>query len=186
MLLNSHEEEIRLIQEAQQDLQKFAEIYKKYVTKIYQYFQFRVWNKDEAEELTSITFEKALTKLNSFRNQGYPFSTWLFKIAHNCLVDFFREQDKKKTISLDELAPAQEPTTTKAPNFIQVIDDQADVRKVMQIIKTLTPLQQDVWGVKLSGDFSSKQIAETLNITENLVNVTLCRSLKVIKNKFFR
>lgn len=181
--LTAREEEIALVQKAQTDLNSFGHIYERYFEKIYKFFHFRLRDEENSQDLTSETFEKALTKLHTFKDHGYPFSTWLFRIAHNVLVDFFRTRKHRQNTSFDELLPSEEPFITLD---YALIDNQEAVAKVKEIIATFPRLHQDIWGLKLSSDMSNKEIAETLNINANNVNVIIFRGIQVIKEKLKR
>lgn len=179
----SHSEEMQLVKSAQQNLHSFARIYEKYFDKIYKFFHYRIRIQTDSEDLTSQTFEKAIKNLHSFNDQGFPFSTWLFRIAHNTLIDYFREKGRHQNDCLHELLPSQEPSVELDHSLI---DNQNAIEKVKEIISTLPQLHQEIWNLKLNADMSNKDIAETLNINQNHVNVTMHRSLQVIKNKLKR
>lgn len=182
-LSQPHAAEMELVKQAKQDLSSFAILYERYFEKIYKFFHFRLRDQHESEDLTSITFEKAVKKLHTFEDQGYPFSTWLFRIAHNVLVDHFRKIEHNRVTSWEDITRQEEPFTELNP---QLIDNKEALEKVKEAISTLPKLHQDIWALKLSHDMSNKEIAVTLNLTSNNVNVILFRSLNVIKNHLKR
>ena len=92
------EQEKQLVEKAKESLQAFDSLYEHYLPKIYAYVLNRVANKEAAEDITSKTFIKAMTKIQNFEYRGYTFGAWLYKIAHNNLVDYYR---KNKGVSVD-------------------------------------------------------------------------------------
>lgn len=183
---DSRKEEMELVKKVQSDLQYFESLYEKYLDKVYNYFLYRLRNKEESEDLTSLTFEKAIINLHTFQDQGYSFSAWLFRIAHNNYIDCIRKKTKHKTCSLDDIEAYNEPSTPKIPDFIEDFDTKESLEKIQIIIKTLPPLHQEIWTLKLKCDLSHKEIADTLQLTENNVNVILFRSIKKIRNDFYK
>src|SRR5258708_38562977 len=79
--------ERRLIEAAQSDPARFADVYENYFALVYAYIARRVRNRDEAEDLTGEVFRKALTSLPRFKWRGAPFAAWLFRIASNMIPD---------------------------------------------------------------------------------------------------
>src|SRR5215813_4816161 len=81
-------DEVRIMQAARSDLAHFAPLYDRYAPRIYSYCLRRVRNREEAEDLTSLVFTRALNALPEYR--GGAVVTWLFRIAHNTVVSHFR------------------------------------------------------------------------------------------------
>ena len=81
------EEESLIRRAQQQDQQAFAQLYEEHFDKIYRYVVLKIGSRTEAEDITQQVFLKALRSVSSFRWKGTPFSAWLFRIAHNQVVD---------------------------------------------------------------------------------------------------
>src|SRR5881628_3201842 len=79
--------ERRLIEAAQSDPARFADVYENYFALVYAYVARRARNRDEAEDLTAEVFRKALASLPRFKWRGAPFAAWLFRIASNMIAD---------------------------------------------------------------------------------------------------
>src|SRR5882762_4880733 len=79
-----------LVEAAQEDPARFAELYEINFERVYAYVVRRVRNRDIAEDLTSEVFQKALANLPRFKWRGAPFVTWLFRIAYNVIADRFK------------------------------------------------------------------------------------------------
>ena len=90
--------DIELIHKAQAgDSEAFAQLYDLYVKRIYAYVFVRVRHKEAAEDITSVTFMKALEKLNTFQNE-VSYIAWLFTIARNTLIDHIRREKPKNSM----------------------------------------------------------------------------------------
>lgn len=79
----------------------FAECYEANLPKVFRYISYRVGNTQLAEDLTSMVFEKALTKFNSYRSDRASLLTWLVSIARNMVVDHYRASASKQTVALE-------------------------------------------------------------------------------------
>jgi len=100
--LESPDEE-RLIRRAREyDAQALALLYRRHVGAIYRYIHLRVGREDLAEDLTADVFLKMVEGIESFDYRGVPFAAWLFRIAHDRVVDYFRRETGKETVSLSE------------------------------------------------------------------------------------
>ena len=87
------------------DAAAFAVLYEDYYDRIFRYVSFKTGSSLEAEDITAEVFVKMLESIDSFRWQGYQFSSWLFRIAHNLIVDHFRKRGRRHIVALDD-APA--------------------------------------------------------------------------------
>src|SRR5438445_1248749 len=90
-----------LIEAAQRDRARFADIYEEYFEIVYAYIARRVRNRSTAEDLTSDVFHKALANLPRFKWTGAPFGSWLLRIASNLIADRTKRAARERTASLD-------------------------------------------------------------------------------------
>src|SRR5512147_1353046 len=91
-----------LSQAAQGDGDAFGALYARYVGRIYNYIYYRTGNTYDAEDLTERVFMRALRHIVNYRNRGLPFSAWLYRIAHNLVANWHRDNSRRKEIPLDE------------------------------------------------------------------------------------
>lgn len=167
-----------LVLRAQENVHGFTPLFDRFFTPVYRYFFSRLRHQDDAEDLTSETFMKIFQRLHSYNERGIPFSVWVFKVAHNVLIDFFRRDKTKMTDSLEEIDPGQEPSV----DFdLAAIDRSLLSDKLWAALRVLPKRQQDIWALKLSNDLAHKDIAHILGMTENHVNVDVSRSMKTLK-----
>ncbi len=175
------QDEESLIQRAQhQEPEAFAQLYEAYFDKIYRYVVIRIGNKTEAEDMTQQVFLKALQSISSFRWRGIPFSAWLFRIAHNQVVDYLRKKAKRVIVSIDEL-----PVIAN-DNPQLVAEQKLDIEQLNLAIKRLTEAQQEVISLRFAGGLAIAQVAKVMGRSQGAVKalqhsaiVTLRKALLV-------
>src|SRR5262250_1542397 len=99
------EHERLLVEAAQQDLRRFAELYERNFERVYAFIVRRVHDRTQAEDLTSEVFRHALENLSRFEWRGVPFAAWLYRIAANTIADSWRHSPRRNTdaAALDDL-----------------------------------------------------------------------------------
>ena len=158
------QDEKSLVQRAkQQDKEAFAQLYEAHFDKIYRYVVIRIGNKTEAEDVTQQVFLKALKSISSFRWQGVPFSAWLFRIAHNQVVDYFRKNKKRVTVPLDESLVSHEgdPQSTA--------ERKLDIEQLVDATKQLTGAQREVISLRFAGELPVAEVAKIMGRSEGAV-----------------
>ncbi|MDD5026263.1 MAG: sigma-70 family RNA polymerase sigma factor [Candidatus Peribacteraceae bacterium] len=164
---------------AQRDEQYFTPLFDRFYKPVYRYFYFRLRQSEDAEDLTSETFQKIYTNLHRFKECGTPFSAWIFKIARNCLIDATRKR-KHDVIPMDALDPSVESHTDFDH---QALDKTLLSERLWAAIRTLPQKYQDVWNLKLSSGLCHREIGEILGTNENNVSVMVHRSLVMLKKR---
>ena len=84
-------------------------LYEDNYERVARYIFVRIGNQHEAEDLASETFVKALRSLDSYEERGLPMAAWVFKIAHNVVVDYLRKTSKRQMVRIDDVSVA-DPT----------------------------------------------------------------------------
>lgn len=140
---------------AKHDAEAFALLYDRYVDKIYKYINYKA-GRTNAEDLTSQVFLKSWVALGNYRMTQSPFSAWLFRIAHNLVVDYYRTQ--RETISLDEFPAADE----NAEDVEELAQHHLDNETIRQALKLLTEDQQQVILLKFIVGYSTDEVAQLL------------------------
>ena len=136
---------------------RLAGLFDEYYNKIARYAFVRVRSRTEAEDIASEVFLKALHSLESYKQQGIPMQAWLFRIAHNLVVDHFRKMAKKKTIPIDsvQIESVTDPVRTTEMNI--------ELARVNKAMEQLTPAQREVIRLRFFGGFTSKEVGQILN-----------------------
>ncbi|MBI4769647.1 MAG: sigma-70 family RNA polymerase sigma factor [Chloroflexi bacterium] len=105
-------EEARLVERAKTDAQALGELYERYVKRIYNYIYYRTGSASDAEDLTARVFQRAIKHLPGYTDKGLPFSAWLYRIAHNLVANWHRDQSRRREAPLeDHLADTVSPDT---------------------------------------------------------------------------
>jgi len=157
------DEESLVRQAQQQDQEAFAQLYEEYFSKIYRYVVLKVGNEMEAEDVTQQVFLNTLQSISSFKWKGRPFSAWLFRIAHNQVVDYLRKKTRRVTFPLDESRTA----ANGSPE--QVIEQKFDIEQLLLATKQLTKAQQEVISLRFAGELSIAQVAKVMGKSQGAV-----------------
>ena len=171
------EQDQKLVQDAQQDPEKFAVLYDKYFDQIYRYVYRRVSDKETVQDLVSQTFYDALAHIKSFEWRGYPFSSWLYKIAHNNVLKWYREQSKGQKVGLDEISEIADLTVDQNRDAAQK-EEQIEVQRVLD---QLDDEEREIIRLKFFEEVSNIEIAEIMGLSANHIGVKVYRTLKKVK-----
>ena len=158
------QDEQGLVRQAQNgDKDAFAQLYEAYFDKIYRYIVIKIGNKAEAEDMTQQVFLKAYQSIRSYKWKGVPFSAWLFRIAHNQIVDFFRKRSKRPTIGLNEAIVASDD------NPLRTVESRFDIERLRTATLRLTAAQQEVISLRFAGGLAIAEVARTMGKSEGAV-----------------
>ncbi|MDP2629435.1 MAG: RNA polymerase sigma factor [Candidatus Harrisonbacteria bacterium] len=159
------------------DKEAFAQLYEHYHPPIYRFVVLKVSMRQEAEDLTHEVFLSAWQKLPRFKHRGLPFSSWLYRIARNRVIDFYRTQ--KKHLNLEDAAG--HPQFIDEPTQGILADVNIDMRRVQSAMESLTADQQDVLILRFIEEYSTKEIAQMMKKQEGTVRILQHRALKAIE-----
>lgn len=95
-------DDVTLARAAQGDLEAFGLLYEQYVGRIYNYVYYRTGNIYDAEDLTERVFMRAMRHIPNYHDRGLPFTAWLYRIAHNLVANWHRDNSRRKEIPLDD------------------------------------------------------------------------------------
>lgn len=101
-MFNSNEKQ--QIEDSKTNPQCFEPLYTTYYEQILKFVYKRIENLDDVRDITAVVFTKALTNIHKYKDQGFPFSSWLYRIAINEINQFYRDSTKLRVISIDEKA----------------------------------------------------------------------------------
>ena len=178
------QDEESLVRRAQkQDQEAFEQIYEEYFDRIYRYITLKIGDAVEAEDLTQQVFLNTLRSISSFKWRGKPFSAWLYRIAHNQVVDYLRK--KKRTP-----APLEETLVSGSDNPQRAAERKLDVEQVLAAARHLTGAQREVISLRFTSDLSIAQVAGVMGKSQGAVKalqhsgiVALRKALSVTKNE---
>ena len=171
--MHSQGTEESLVERAvQRDRAAFTALYDKYVDRIYRYVYYRVSNQSEAEDITQEVFIRAWKAINKYKRRGAPFVAWLFTIAHNLVVDYYKT--RKESIPLDEARAIGGSDENSPEAMTEASLNRSHIRNA---ISKLKGDKQKVILMRFIEGFSYGEIARLLNKSEGAVRVIQHRAL---------
>lgn len=155
------QDEETLVRRAQQrDEAAFAQLYEANFDKIYRYVVIRLGDRVEAEDVTQQVFLNAFQSVTTFRWQGTSFAAWLFRIAHNKVIDLVRKRAKQTITPLDDDLPVVGPD---ADDPRLMTERKLDVEQVLQAMSRLTPAQHEVIALRFTSGLPVAQVAQIMS-----------------------
>lgn len=145
------------------DREAFTALYDRHFDKIYRYIYVKVRSQAEAEDLTQDVFIKAYEAIKSYKWRDLPFTAWLFKIAHNRVIDHVRKTAKEKKTSLDEAGAiaSGDPVYMTEQNF--------EIYQLKDALTKLPDAQREVATLRFIAELSIAEVAVTLGKSEGTV-----------------
>jgi len=159
------------------DPEAWARLYEEYFPRIYRYIALRVQNQTEAEDLAEQVFLKALESSPSFKWRGAPISSWLFRIARNQVIDYWRTDKSKRTLPLNEFLVSDTIDPERAA------ERNSDIRQLIQAVGQLTQAQRDVIELRFAGGLSISEVANILGKSPGAVKVLQHSALATLRRK---
>jgi RNA polymerase sigma-70 factor (ECF subfamily) len=158
------------------DPQAFDELYSRYSPRVFGYlFQRLNGNAEEAEDLTADVLTRVYEKIDAFQPQGAPFSAWVFRIAHNKLIDSVRRQPKQMQVTLDDA-----PELSAGPVF-GGIDQLVDLDEIKQGLARLTHEQRQVIVLRFLEGKTLAETARAVGRNEDAVKKLQARGLASLR-----
>ncbi len=161
-----------LIEAAQRDPSRFAELYEKNFERVYAFIARRVRNRDEAQDLTAEVFQQALANLGRFEWRGIPFGAWLLRIAANAIADRSQRAAKERG----------NPMHTDLEQVREVSLEEVEQRaRLFRLVDTLPADQRRVIRLRFAEENSIREIAQELWRTEGAVKQLQFRALENLR-----
>ena len=113
--------------------------------------------------MTQQVFLNALKAISSFRWKGIPFSAWLFRIAHNQVVDYLRKKAKRVTVPIDNLVIAASDDPQR------IAEQRIEIDRLVSATKQLTEAQRQVVSLRFAGGLSIAEVAKIIGKSQGAV-----------------
>jgi RNA polymerase sigma-70 factor (ECF subfamily) len=173
IMVPADQSEHSLVQRAQQrDPEALAGLYHRFVGQIYRYCLFRVTNDAAAQDLTGEVFLDMVESLPHYVDRGAPFAAWLYRIARNRVVDYYRRQARRQTDQLTEALQDAAP----GPEALAV--QQADTQNLRQAMAKLTEDYRLVLQLRFIEGQNLEQTAQQMGKTVGATKVMQHRALR--------
>ena len=161
------------------DLDAFSELYQKYVGRIYNYVYYRTGNTFDAEDLTEKVFQRALAHIQHYEDKGIPFSAWLYRIAHNLVANWHRDNSRNKEVSIEDHQGLHVPDEHPENSLVQ--NQEAEI--LLKAIRKLPAERQELIILKFVDRLSNAEIGEIMNKSEGAVKSLYHRTLISLRVK---
>lgn len=155
------------------DFEAFGEIYGIYLDRIYRYILYQVKDKMTAEDLTEEVFLKAWKGLKSYRGKGKAFSSWLYRIAHNHVVDHFRSKERDSSLDTEMIAALDGPEQEVEEGIMQ--------QELLEALSHLTPQRRRVIILKFIEGLDTSEIAQIMRKSQGAIRVMQMRALAALR-----
>ncbi len=164
--------EVEAVARARTDPSTFKVIYEEYFSRVYRYCLRRVSNPQEAEDLAGEIFTRALANLAGYRGGSFP--AWLFRIAHNAVVNHLRS--RRITVPID--APEELPV---GDDILAGLIDAEECEHVARLVAALPDETREVLALKIGGGLSAREIGQVVGKSEGAVRVMIHRIVQDLR-----
>ena len=155
----------------------FEELYDKYFARIYNYLRYRLIERDAADDLVSVVFEKVLDKYDSFDPARYGLEPWLFAIARNTLNDYFRRRKVRGWLSI----AGREENIASAESVEGAAQRSEENALLLGALAGLSEQERELIAMKFTLELTNRDIAAETGLGESNVAVILFRAMKKLK-----
>jgi len=150
--------------------------YEKYIAPIFRFIYFKIKNYQEAEDLTQTVFLKAWKNIDKYKDEGYRFSSWLYAIARNTVIDYWK---KNKALNIEEEILNLIPDNK---NILEEIENESDFKQIINSINELSEEQEEIIILKFIEGLSNQEISKITNKKEDAIRQLQTRALKSLKD----
>ena len=157
--------------------ESFGLLYRRYADAIYRYLFARLGEAKEAEELTADVFFRSYQSLGTYRERGWPFSSYLYQVSKNVLIDHFRQQKPGIGFSIPEPAPE-----SIQPRDEQVIRDE-QIRDLHRAMDEMPLNYREVIILRIILAMPTSVVANWMYMTEGATRVVLHRALTALRGR---
>ncbi len=179
--MSSSIDEKALIERAKEDKEAFGQLYEIYVDRIYNYVYYRTGNAADAEDLTAKIFVRAMKHIPRYQDKGVPFSAWLYRIAHNLVANWHRDNSRRQMIALDDITHWH--VGDESPEFAtQLMEDKA---LLLAAIRRLPSDRQELLILKFVERLSNAEIGDIMGRSEGAIKSLYHRTLLSLREDLF-
>ena len=166
-----------LIERAKSDKDAFGHLYERYVDKIYNYVYYRTGNVADAEDLTARIFFRAMGHIGNYDDRGIPFSAWLYRIVHNLVANWHRDNSRRQEVPLDDgqRSKARQDHPERALLYNE------EQRALLSLIKDLPEDRQQLLILKFVDHLSNAEIGKIMGRTEGAIKSLYHRTLSSLR-----
>lgn len=168
--------ELAYIQKAKTDKAQFGFLYEKYYEQIFVFIFKKIQEVDLTGEICSQTFLKAMMNIEKYEDRGFPFSSWLYRIASNEVNQYFRKSKKTIAVSVDE------NSLQEIASELEVDSREEELRLILTQLEKLPLEKSQLVELRFFEGLSFKEIASIFEITESTAKMRVYRIIETIKS----
>jgi RNA polymerase sigma-70 factor (ECF subfamily) len=181
-VLDPRQAEAELVARAKTDAEAFGALYERYVRQIYNYIYYRTGNAQDAEDLAARVFQRANQHLPRYTDRGLPFSAWLYRIAHNVVANWHRDEGRRQALPLNGVALNDLQAEAPEETFV----DQHERELLLRAIRRLPGERQQLIILKFVEQMSNAEIGLVMNRSEGAVKSLYHRTLLALRDELAR
>lgn len=174
--MTSELNDTELVIQAKKDPVAFGPLYERYVDQVYNYIFYRVGNHQDAEDLTARTFFRALKHIGKYEERGVPMSAWFYRIAHNLVANWHRDQGRHP------LAPLEAAPASSSPDMPETVTVENEKRAwLLSAVRRLPDDRQQLLVLKFVERLSNAEIGAIMERTEGAIKSLYHRTLIALR-----
>ena len=160
------------------DFEAFGELYSIYLDRIYRYVFYQVREKATAEDITEEVFVKAWKAIGSCKGKEQTFSSWLYRIAHNHVIDNLRSRWKHLSIEMETVNKVSAPEVE--------VEGELEQQELLKVVACLSQSQRQVIILKFFEGLDNCEIAQTMSKSQGAIRVLQMRALATLRQELSR
>ena len=161
------------------DQEAFGVLYERYAGRIYSYVFYRVSSRQDAEDLTARVFIRALKHIPNYQDRGVPFSAWLYRIAHNLVANWHRDNARKPEVPLDDIPHLASDRRLPEGSLLHTEENLA----LLRLVRTLPPERQQLLILKFVDRLPNREIGKIMGRTEGAIKSLYHRTLQALRSQ---
>jgi RNA polymerase sigma-70 factor, ECF subfamily len=169
-----------LVALARTDDRAFAELYRRYLPRVYRYLLTFAATPEDAADLTQHVFTRALAALPEYESRGLPFVVWLIRIARNSATDAFRR--RRSALPWDHLPENLQPVADQNPESAALAAE--SLNELRLLVGALPPGKQELLALRFAGGLTTREIAQVMGKSEEATRKALARTLHQLKEHY--
>ena len=177
-IVNISDDEV-LARIAQGDQEAFGLLYERYVGRIYNYIYYRTTNHHDAEDLTARVFYRAVKHIGNYQNRGLPISAWLYRIAHNLVANWHRDNSRRREIPLDDSFYIRYKGEQPESAILKAEEQES----LLRVVHRLPPDRQQLLIFKFVEHLSNAEIGRIMGRTEGAIKSLYHRTLLSLREE---
>lgn len=174
-IINSPTEEVLISKAVKGDKKAFTDLYEIHLSRVYRHIYYRVGTASDAEDLTQEVFLRAWHSIRSYVPGKRPFLAWLYVIAHNLVIDYYRKRGRARLVPLEDMPPAAGARQDSD------MESMLDLDTVRRLLAKLSGDEQRVLMLRFVEGLDNPDVASALGKSQGAIRVIQFRALRRLR-----